>query len=110
MSDGWSYRRSSMSPDGCYRLDFYTADRWQRLTRSLSLDQPGAARLVRMRDNHLMGQSGALALTDSRVIWLSTSVVIGIRRQYALPKPAAVVLDERMRYTRSPDLPTWKCL
>lgn len=84
-SGGWNYAYSSASPDGQYRVDLYTANRWQWATHIISYEEPGFARLTRARDNALIGTSGVITLMDSKVQWLPGEVVVGSQTVHKLP-------------------------
>ncbi|WP_419809084.1 hypothetical protein [Sphingomonas sp.] len=83
---GWNYSHSSVSPDGKYRVDLYTANRWQWMTHILSYEEPGFARLSRTSDNRMIDTSGVITLMDSNVTWLPDVVVVGTQTRHKLPE------------------------
>lgn len=84
-SSGWNYAFSSVSPDGRYRVDLYTANRWQWVTHIISWEEPGFARLTRTTDNKSLGTSQVITLVDSNVTWLPDVVVVGTQTDHKLP-------------------------
>lgn len=85
-SSGWNYAFSSVSPNGQYRVDLYTANRWQWATHILSYEEPGFARLSRVSDNRPISTSGVITLLDSNVTWLPDVVVVGTQTRHPLPQ------------------------
>lgn len=85
-SSGWNYLDSSVSPDGRYRVDLYTANRWQWLTHISAYEEPGFARLSRTSDNRLLSTSRVITLMDSNVTWLPDVVVVGTQTRHKLPE------------------------
>jgi hypothetical protein len=73
---------SVLSPDRRHRVDFYTATRWQWLTRIERLDEPGVAIVVRVSDHRASPSSDVLTLVDSPVLWLPEGVMIGTQAKY----------------------------